>query len=385
MSNWWRETRAMSDVALVRCGSYRSEAVSDAIAEALELLGVDLRALGGRKVVVKPNLLVAAPAEAAVTTHPEVVRAIVRMLLDEGATVEVGDSPGFGSLASVAERCGLARICRELGVPYGDFTTCVDTPFPAGRICKRFPLAAAVARADAVINLGKLKTHGLTRYTGAIKNLFGCVVGTHKAEYHLRIQQVSEFCAMLVDLYRCVRPVLSVVDAVMAMEGNGPRSGRPREMGLILASRDAVAVDAVGGMLIGLSPADVPTTTAGAGMGAGCADLREIHVLGLELERARVDGFALCPGMAQSTTGRVPSFARRLARRFLVARPVILGPACRRCGVCEKICPPGAVKVLPTGPRIDERKCIRCYCCQELCPHGAVRLANSWVENLLWG
>ncbi|MCL4516731.1 MAG: DUF362 domain-containing protein [Firmicutes bacterium] len=373
----------MSQVYIARCAGYEREQVQRAVRRAVDALGGMRRYVRpGDNVLIKPNLLVASAPEAAVTTHPEVLRAAIELVQAAGGMVWVGDSPGFGNPIKVAEKSGLAEICRETGAVLRDFGEADEAGFADGVICKRFTLARPVREADVVISLAKLKTHGLTLYTGAMKNLFGCISGLNKSQMHLRFQQREDFAGMLVDLYSLVKPALSIVDGVVGMEGEGPRNGRPRPIGVILAGADAVAVDAVGATIIGLDPLAVPTTRIAHARGVGQGDPARIEMLGDPLAEAVVPDYK---HSAAADPARRGWFARLapLLREQLTARPFIHVDKCQGCGVCRNSCPPSAISIEAGKARIDETRCIRCYCCQELCPEGAVELRKSWLARRL--
>ncbi|MGI6208828.1 MAG: DUF362 domain-containing protein [Anaerolineae bacterium] len=371
----------MRQVSIRRCQSYDRSEVERAVARALEDLG-GFRAFvqPGETVLVKPNLLVASAPDKAVTTHPEVVRAVILGCQEAGAQVWVGDSPGVGSPARVAERCGIMDVCRETGASFTALTDARSVPFPDGRVAKSFMLAEPVVQADKVISVAKLKTHGLMVYTGAVKNLYGTLAGIEKARLHVSYQSPLVFGRMLVDLYLAVKPVLSVVDAIVGMEGSGPRTGNPREVGLVLAGADGLAVDLAAATVIGVAPERIPYLAAAAEMDPDALRPERLEVLGLSLKEAAVSGFRLPATM--HTTG-FPRWMENLARRWATARPVIIPDLCVACGVCRDSCPPGAITVEDSRAQIDESVCIRCYCCQEMCPQGAVELRHNPLSRLL--
>jgi len=371
-------------VALVRCPDYDPEQVFQALQEGLALLGgVERFVRPGEHVLLKPNLLTGSPPERAVTTHPAVFAAVTRALRAAGVELAYGDSPGMGVPVAAARRSGIVRVAEELGVALGDFTHGREVSFPEGRLVKRFTLAPAALEADAIVSLPKLKTHGLMRLTGAIKNQFGCIPGMLKAEFHARLPNVDYFAQMLVDLNRLLRPRLYVMDGIVAMEGNGPRNGDPRPMGVLLLSDDPVALDATASRLINLDPQLVLTTRWGEAWGLGVA--REVEVVGEPLESLVVSDFVVNrhPG---PTTGE-QTWRGRLVKNLFVPRPVIVEERCTRCGTCVRVCPvtPKAVTfVSEDGPPVhDYGRCIRCYCCQEMCPERAILIETPLLGRLL--
>ncbi|MDT8903496.1 DUF362 domain-containing protein [Anaeroselena agilis] len=365
-------------VAAVSVASYDRAAVESGLAEALGLLGGVARFIApGDKVLVKPNMLEGLPPEKAVTTHPEILRAVLRAVKAGGATPVVGDSPGTTGTLKAAEKCGLLAVCREEDVPLVPFEATVDLPYPAGGIVKKFTLARPLAEADKVISLAKMKTHTFMGITGAAKNMFGFVVGMQKAQFHLRMQARKEFAAMLIDLANLVQPVLSIVDGVVGMEGNGPRNGKPVHAGVLLAGADCFAVDVVMAEIMGFDPARLPLTALACERGL-TPPLAGIDLAG-SAKDIRLNFVA--PRTMLSLTDRIPGWAAAFGRSHLTARPEI-GAACVGCGRCAAHCPPEAMTVTDGKVRIDYGKCIRCYCCQELCPADAVHLEEGRMLKL---
>jgi ferredoxin len=274
----------------------------------------------------------------------------------------------------------------DLGVAAGDFASARQLGYPDGRFVTRFPIAAEVAGADAVVGLPKLKTHGLTRITGALKNNLGCVHGLAKARYHLVCPDARDFSDLLVDLTNLVKPRVYIADGVIAMEGNGPRGGDPARVGVILASADPVALDATFCRLVEMDPANVPTNVAGekAGLGAFRAD--GVEVVGDELSELRRPSFRV---VRRGVNGHDVAKNLPFLKRLLTDRPVIDPDRCVRCGACVEACPVPEKAVRFNGadrrepPRYDYGLCIRCYCCQEMCPYRAIELQTPLVGRLL--
>ncbi len=282
----------MSRVAVVRCADYDRIRVGESVARLFELLGGAEKFVSpGEALLLKPNLLKGAPPEKAVTTHPEVLRAAIRRLRASaaGASFSVGDSPAWGSFGSAMREAGLAAVCTEEGARATPFGRGAKVPNPSGIVYDHLHIARAVLAPDGVINLPKLKTHCQMYMTGAVKNLFGCVAGKRKAWWHFKAGNYEEyFPLMLVETARLIGPRLSILDAVLAMEGQGPGAGRPRRMGLLMASEDPVALDRVACEAAGLDPARLRTLAAAGTIGWGETDLSKIDIAGLPLEEARL-------------------------------------------------------------------------------------------------
>ena len=250
----------------------------------------------------------------------------------------------------------------------------------------RWPVAKAVHDCDGMINLPKMKTHRLTRITAAVKNLYGCVPGTRKALYHVQHQDVREFSARLVDLALSLPTRLHILDGIVAMEGNGPRSGDPRQVGVLIFSTDPVAVDATFCRIVDMDPELMPTIVAGQRQGLGVYRETEIDYVGDALDAPRVPGFR----MVRKPVYDNASYAHyRPIKNALLPRPTIDGGTCVRCGVCVEACPvPGKALQFENGrkqgpPEYDYGACIRCYCCQEACPHRAIGTVTPLIGRLL--
>ena len=380
----------MSTVSIVKCPDYEQAKVNVAVREAIDLLGGIKRYVKpGNRALLKINLLAGTTPEKAVTTHPAVVRATIGQVQAAGATPLVGDCGSFegppnrGRYLSGCRQAGIQQVCQEEGVELVHLSAeSVEVENPHGRAFKRFTLARGVVDADVVINLPKLKTHGLTLFTGGVKNNLGCLPGLHKAQMHLRAQGAEDFSQMLVDLLLAVRPTLTVMDAVVGMDGDGPRNGRPKQVEAILVSTDPVALDAVACEMVGIESLMVPTTRLAHEQGVGVGDLAHIKVLGDSLKEMRVADFRLPSGPA--VFFRATGLLRFLQGR-LVAKPVLVADRCQGCWVCVEHCLAGALSKNEQQPTFDYSKCIRCYCCQELCPNDAIKLRPPLLARMLGG
>ena len=372
-----------STVALVPAYSYDQAEVDAAVRTGIGLLGgIGRFVKPEEKILLKPNLLSGALPQKAITTHPAVFSAAASLLREAGYDrLTYGDSPGnpVTSPGKAAAASGIGGAAAKWGVAEADFDTGSVVRFPEGRKARSFYLCRGVQEADAVINLCKMKTHALERITGGVKNLYGCVCGVKKAAGHAQYPSSEAFAEMLADLNRCIRPRLHIMDGITAMEGNGPTSGVPRAMNVLLFSADPVAMDAVFCALIALDPATVPTCVSGQAAGLGVMDLKKIRVLTPE------GGITCAEAAAKYGQPDFDVRRDRLSRSlmmklmpllpFLQDRPKADRKKCIACGLCEKACPVPE-KAVHSGngkkARYDYRKCIRCYCCQEMCPARAI-------------
>ncbi len=341
----------------------------------------------GQSVLLKPNLLGPFAVERAVTTHPAIVRAVILLVQEAGGRVFVGDSSGLGQLAGVVRACGLAPVLAETGAELLDFSEPQEMEVPEHRLVSKLTLARALSRVDVIITLPKLKTHGQMTLTAALKNQYGCIPGALKSHWHFRLQEPEWLAALILDVNRAVHPALAILDAVTAMEGGGPTSGTPRQVGALLASRDLPAVDTVACHLIKLDPMRVPLLAAARKQGFGETELERIQVWGTDLQSLVI------PDFKQVDHPRdvlrllpLPKPALHWFRRQWTALPHIIDGRCTRCGICEKSCPvePAAIHPKSTaGEKLDAEQCIRCYCCHEFCPSHAIELRAPWLARHL--
>lgn len=362
-----------SKVAIVRCNEYDPRMLYEAISKAVGLIGGFSRFINrGDKVLLKPNLLSARLPETGVDTHPEVVRAVIRLTREAGAIISVGDSPGgCAKVERVYELSGIKKICDEESVRLVKFDNVINK--------NGVPVAREALEADKIISIPKLKTHGLTMLTGAVKNIFGLVPGVFKTKCHLRHPRVEDFAKSLIDLFSFLRPSLSIMDGIVAMEGDGPTSGDLKKMGIIVASSDSVALDSVVSSIIGIDPFDVPTTLEANKRGLGEAQLERIEVLGESLESVKVTGFKLPRTLIYT---RFPAPLLNLLKQLLRFRPKINSKKCQQCNLCLDSCPAKAIEEHSSRYRIDYKKCILCLCCNEVCPHQAVFISKSMLAKV---
>ena len=377
-------------VSLAKCRRYEPDLVKSAVRESLTPFG-SLRAFmkNGDKVLIKVNLLRSVPPERAVTTHPEVVKAVVKEVQATGAVPLIGDSPGGrnteASYAALLKKTGMQRVADETGCETAFFDgETVGFSAERGRTFRKFTVPRAVLDADLVIGLPKLKTHQLTLMTGAVKLQYGYLPGLTKAEYHLHAgRSVDRFAELLLDLYLTLPPELYIMDAVVGMEGNGPSHGEPKNIGLIMASTSATALDYVAARVIGFDPMIIPTVKLACVRGVGPCDINEISIHGGTIEEMIVNEFAK-PGSMFAM--RIPACLLDVASRFLGARPMIDSDICTLCGTCATHCPSHAIlHAKGTRPRIRYSMCIRCFCCQELCPAGAVSVWRPQLRRWVGG
>jgi len=379
----------MSKVSIIKCANYDQLNLEPLLAP---LGGIQAFVKPGQKVLIKPNALLGKTPDHAVTTHPALIAAVIREVKKAGGIALVGDSPGnaHSNVQQTMEQTGIKQAVKEAGgiLIYFQQEGVVEVKSPSGN--KRLPtlmIARPALEADVIINLPKLKTHNLTLYTGAIKNMFGVVPGFNKTYFHATNPRPRDFAESIVDVFQTVKPTLNIMDAVVGMEGPGPSNGSPRKFGALLASTDAVALDAVCSYLIGYEPKQIFTTVAAYTRQLGEMDLARIEVIGPRLEELRQAGWRKAFNV-QGFSNWLPDFIFNFAApivKQLSIYPSIDQAKCTQCLACFRHCP---VKTIIHDQDakvvwIDKKRCISCFCCHELCEYGAVRLERSWLVRLL--
>lgn len=361
------------DVTVVRCKTYNVEAVKPALEEAVNAVnGLDF-VKSGMKIIIKPNLVSFKKPDAAATTHPALLEALVEMLLARGADVTIGDSPGgphsLPLLNRVYAATGMDRL-EKLGAKLNRNMNEKTVDFPEGKVLKNFTYTEYLDEADAIIDFCKLKSHGMLGMSAAVKNLFGTIPGLKKPEVHYKFQNDAEFADMLVDLNEYFKPRLAICDAVVGMEGNGPTAGTPRQIGAIIASKSTYYADVVGAELIGMNIDGLPTLQAAYERGFAPASSKNLRVYG-DIRALTVDDFKAPPvrGLSFMRKGNVLHFISKAA---LEHKPTLKKRLCVGCGECARMCPAKAIEMKNKKPHINREKCIRCFCCQEFCPRAAM-------------
>lgn len=380
-------------VSLIKIETYEENALKDALTRCLEPLGgISAYIKTSGTTILKPNLLRSANKDLAVTTHPNIVKIIGEMIRAGGGSPLLADSPG-GGYAYTKEK--LEEVYRTTGMDTTGVPLSFDTTYsirhnPGGRLMKRFEVVTPIIEASSIINIAKFKTHTLTTLSLAVKNMFGAVPGRIKIGYHGRFQNDDDFAQMLLDLAQLIRPDLSIIDAVVGMEGNGPNYGTPVKMGFIAASADPLALDLVMADLAGARPEQVPHLRLAINNGLVPPSIGELKIF----SNAPPDSFRrniLLP--VTKTTRRGGLLVRTLTailrpwfKRLLTVRPTVDPKVCTACAVCVRACPTGAAQmtdhVSKKSARITDKLCIRCYCCHEQCPYNAIDLKRPLLYRI---
>lgn len=320
------------------------------------------------RVIIKPNLLSPAPPGSAMLTHPMIVRASAEYVLQRGAVPIISDSPATGSFEKIMEVSGIKDALKGLDVVFREFK--ISKTVDVGEPFRKIEIAGEALDADVIINLPKLKTHVQMFLTLGVKNLYGCVVGLKKPEWHFRTGVNREmFAQLLVKIFQALKPQINILDGILAMEGQGPgKRGTPREIGILAASNNAAALDIAVCRMLNIDPERMLTNRFAKEMGMVDGEvIMEGHI-------PEVKDFKL-PEMIPLVFG--PKYLHGFMRGHLVQRPVIDNNICKSCVECLKYCPAGAISEGKNKLKIDYERCIRCYCCIEVCPHAAISTGET--------
>lgn len=376
-------------VSVAPCKDYDRETCEAALLAVLEPLGGLDWVRPGMRIGIKANLVAGAKPEKAVTTHPALLAALTRLLKARGASAVIGDSPGNLYNAAVLNRVyGLSGLseAEQAGAELNrDFSE--KDGYSADAVqAKRFTYTGWLDGCDAIINFCKLKSHGMMSLSAAAKNLFGTIPGTMKPEYHYRFPNPNDFADMIVDLDEYWKPVLHICDAVVAMEGNGPTQGTPKQVGCLLASKNPHCLDVLAATLIGLEPSDVPTIAAAVRRGLCPESVERLSIEGDWKGFLQTDFETIRNRNSLLFVGGDHLYAKALRKAMnacLASKPKVKRGVCIGCGKCRDICPAHTITIKNKKAVIDRRHCIKCFCCQEFCPVGAMRVHRSPVARVL--
>jgi len=369
-----------AQVSVVKCDTYEPVPVEQAVRRTVDLLGgITTFIKPGSTVLVKPNLLMSKEPEYGITTHPEVVRAVIHILKEINCKVIVGDGPSIWgryieNVDGVYAVTGIKKLCQDEGVEL--------VTFDKRRMRDKYPLTVWLDKCDHLVSLPKFKTHELTLLTGAIKNLFGLVSGTYKLELHKNNFAPTEFAKILVDIYQDARPALTIIDGILALEGDGPAtSGKLRHLRLLLGGSDCVALDTVMAGIMGIKGREVLTTKEAALRGLGEGRLNKINIIGENIDKLKVRPFKL--PVTSLSINNLAWPLKDIVKPLLRYYPYCLSLKCTRCGHCVNVCPKKCISLGKGGIRIDYKQCIACFCCQESCSSAAIAVKKSILARLI--
>lgn len=322
--------------------------------------------IGNAKVLIKPNLLIGKTPEKAITTHPAVIQAIAELLKDHSCNVSVGDSPGYGSTEKVLNYSGIMEVIDYLGLSIAHFKHNIIKKSNGLSPYREFLFGDDPDNYDVVVNVPKLKTHTMMGLTLGVKNTFGFIHSYEKPKWHLRAgKDRFLFASVLIDIHNIVKPSITVLDGIIGMDGDGPSSGRPRNLGVLGVGKNAFAFDECVEKLISL-PYPMPITHLAKKHGL----IPEYQIVSDVIPV--IDDFRMPKTI--DTDWNMPGFAKRLLKNAFIKKPKLNKKNCKGCAVCVKVCPASALSIQNSKPLFDYVRCIRCYCCQEMCPEGAIKV-----------
>lgn len=378
----------METVAIRRCGSYDQDEVDKAVSMVIsDIGGIGKYVRPGDKVFLKINLLMRKKPEEDVTTHPAVIEAVVKQIQAAGGRVIIGDSPGGPynerSLKTIYRICGIDKVAESTGAELNFDTSVTELENPSGKILKNITVIKPIVDADVIISIPKLKTHNLTTFTGAVKLMFGCIPGNLKAEYHVRMPELNDFADALLDICIMTKPRLVIMDAIEAMEGEGPSGGSPKKLGCLLSSTNPFYIDGTAAKIIGLKQEDAPTIEAA--IKRGIYDPGELKFVGDDIEQFVKTDFKIpTKRHGDMLSDKVPVFIRPFIKKYIKPKPAFNWDKCKGCGDCADNCPAKVIEMIDSRPHVNYDGCISCFCCQELCMYRAVEVKRPWLNKFIF-
>ncbi|MCI8387432.1 MAG: DUF362 domain-containing protein [Clostridiales bacterium] len=386
--------------ALSRITSYDVDILEKTIRKQLDSLGLtDM--FKGKRVVVKPNLVMKKSPDAAATTHPAVLEAMLRILKESAADILIAESPpGLyteSALKGFYNSCGITEVASRLGVKLNFDTSSREAALVDAKTAHGFELISPILDAEVIVNLAKLKSHALTKLSGTVKNYYGVIPGIQKVETHARFPDYSDFGSMLVDL--CAynvgsKPTFNLLDGIVGMEGNGPTGGTPKAVGCLISGRNPFSVDTIAAHIIGLDGVIMLDEAKARGF---TADVDNINITSDEpLDSFVIKDFKLPDsvdkkGAHTSSIVLLSKLCGGRVYKWIQPRPVVDKQNCIGCGECYRSCPQKTIELMPIkgGNKkraiIHDDNCIKCYCCQELCPIKAIKIKKNPLFKLIGG
>jgi len=374
----------MGKVVIKKCSTYNDDDVLNILKQVFNSLGgIDKYIKPGMRVALKPNLVRKKRPEEAATTHPSIIKALSVLIKEAGGIVTIVESPGgffsTSMLKGVYSFCGIEKAANDSGANLSYDLNEIEIQNPKGKYLKKVTVVKALIDADIIINVPKLKTHGQMVYTGAVKNMFGAVPGELKAEYHFRMSEYDEFADALIDIYLSVKPSLNIMDAIVGMDGEGPTSGNPKDIGVIIAGENAFEVDFTALNIIGAKPTSVPIIKQGIERRLCPDNLDDIKLIGEKVEDVKITNFYI-PQL--DTLNSIIFLNKGIFKYFmkrLKPKPKFHYNLCIGCAECQRVCPAHVISMKDKKPEINMSACISCFCCQEMCPQKAVYIKRPAI------
>ncbi|MBW6451659.1 MAG: DUF362 domain-containing protein [DPANN group archaeon] len=359
----------MTNIYVTKCDNYSEKQVDKAVAYCMKSFMKTVKT--GSSILLKPNLLAPRNVEDAVTTNPAIIASVARILKVKKCKVYLGDSQGFGTYENVLKLTGIGDVCKSEGIKIIEFKDAKEVETAVGPLS----IFNGLKDYDYIINLPKAKTHALTGFTGAQKNLFGVVCGFRKSKYHLKFPDPRAFSMMVVHLSKLANPSFNLMDCVIGMEGDGPNAGTPKELGFIAASESAPGLDLFVTNLLGFKPKEVSTLVVESSENDFDIDFSNLKIISdVDIDKLRPKHFK------KANTNKFGHLLK-LAGRYLSPYPFIT-EKCTNCNTCVINCPAEAISKGVKFPKINYSKCIHCYCCSEACPKKAITVKKRFLGKL---
>ena len=333
------------------------------------------------KVVIKPNLVMAKSPTYPVTTHPLIIKCVARWLNEHGIyDITLAESSGglynAEYMKGVYHTCGMKLLEPEVKLNMDFSAKTINCP--DGFSNHSFHIITPIAEADYIINICKLKTHAMTGYSGGIKNLFGTIPGLEKPPVHYLWPDIKDFSRMLLELAQTVNPQLTIIDAIDAMEGNGPTGGTSHPLHLLLAARDFYSQDYFAAGLMKLDPMSIEMIKQAVEKGLIKPD--DIQVVGDPIPE-NLTPFQLPDTKKLDFSSAVPKFLQKpfakIAAKLFKSYPQVDKNICVGCGKCAESCPAHIIKIENKKAHFKKKGCISCFCCQEMCPVKAISVKKA--------
>lgn len=375
----------MDRVNIFKCANYNDENIKEAMDNIIASFDVLKNIKKGTKVVIKANLVSAMEPDKAVVTHPKLLKYLYDYLISKKAEVVIGDSPSGmfteGALSKIYKATTLDSLNLNLNHNFNK----VSTSFKDAKVLKTFDYDEFLKDADIRINFSKLKTHAMMGMSASVKNLFGCIPGTTKLEYHYRFPNHDDFADMLIDINEYFKMDVNIIDAITAMEGNGPTMGTPKNIGCILASTNPYALDYIASKLINIDHNKVNTIKQS--IKRNLFNPQSINT-NISYDDLIAKDFELIDNnqslvFYSDSNNLFYKAVSKVTIKLFDNKPDVIKPKCIKCGKCMRNCPKKAIIMEDGYPKIDRSKCIKCYCCQEFCPKGAMIVKTSKIANIL--
>ena len=380
-------------VAIAPCEEYDVAQIASILRTHFAEFGLTEEFFRGKKVAVKPNLVIRKAPEAAATTHPAVLDALLTVLREMNITPTIAESPGgvydHLRLKNIYRTCGIAEVAERHGAILNYDTDAVYVNYPAGKTVKRFHVIKPIAEADVIFDLCKLKSHSLTKMSAAVKNFFGVIPGIEKFEMHATFPDYKDFGSMICDLCSMLcqtKEIVAITDAIIGMEGDGPTAGDPRKIGAILTSRDPFASDLASETILGFA-GTVPLVREAISRGLCPETASALEIFGAHPEVIALSDFKEPETAKSKSTSVLSFFSQGKLGRFFMPKPMPDLEKCRGCGECVASCPQKTITLVEKNGKmkaaIHHADCIRCYCCQELCPFEAIYVKKNLIIRIV--